>query len=79
MPYPLTLEDLITQFYENRRGRADRLRASDSSWFPRANSIRYLQDQIARAAHEHADDAMQKIFGGNAARLFRDTLGTTAE
>ena len=45
MPYPLTLEALIRKFYETI-GPDRILFGSDSSWFPRGFSIRYLQDQI---------------------------------
>jgi uncharacterized protein len=71
MPYPLTLEDLIRKFHETIG--ADRiLFGSDSSWFPRGFSIRYLQDQIRACRFMNLPDAdLRKIFGGNAARLFR--------
>lgn len=70
MPYPLTLEDLIRKFYETV-GPERIVYGSDSSWFPRGYSIRYLQDQIRACRFmnlQHAD--LQLIFGGNAARLF---------
>jgi hypothetical protein len=70
MPYPLTLEDLIRKFYETV-GPERIVYGSDSSWFPRGYSIRYLQDQIRACRFMNMPhDAMQKIFGGNAARLF---------
>ena len=45
---------------------------SDSSYFPRGFAIRYLQDQI-RDCRELglADEHVQMIFAGNAARLFK--------
>ena len=45
MPYPLTLDDLLRKFHETV-GPDRILFGSDSSWFPRGFSIRYLQDQI---------------------------------
>jgi len=71
MPYSLTLEDLIRKFYETVG--ADRiLFGSDSSWFPRGFSIRYLQDQIRACRFMNLpNDALRKIFGDNAVRLFR--------
>jgi uncharacterized protein len=71
MPYPLTLEDLIRKFLETV-GPDRILFGSDSSWFPRGFSIRYLQDQIRACRFMNlSDDVLHKIFGGNAARLFR--------
>jgi len=74
MPYPLTLDDLFRKFYETV-GPERIIYGSDSSWFPRGYSIRYLQDQIRACRFMNMPhDAMQKIFGGNAARLFRIPL-----
>jgi predicted TIM-barrel fold metal-dependent hydrolase len=71
MPYTLTLEDLIRKFYETV-GPDRILFGSDSSWFPRGFSIRYLQDQIRACRFMNLpDDALRKIFGDNAVRLFR--------
>ncbi len=71
MPYSLTLEDLIRKFYETV-GPDRILFGSDSSWFPRGFSIRYLQDQIRACRFMNLpDDALRKIFGDNAVRLFR--------
>ena len=71
MPYPLTLDDLIRKFYETV-GPDRILFGSDSSWFPRGFSIRYLQDQIRACRFMNLpDEALRKIFGGNAVRLFR--------
>jgi uncharacterized protein len=71
MPYALTLDDLIRKFYETI-GPERILFGSDSSWFPRGFSIRYLQDQIRACRFMNLpDDALRKIFGQNAVRLFR--------
>lgn len=71
MPYPLTLEDLLRKFYETV-GSERIVYGSDSSWFPRGYSVRYLQDQIRACRFLNLpDDALRNIFGGNAARLFR--------
>ena len=70
MPYPLTLEDLFRKFYETI-GPERIVYGSDSSWFPRGYSIRYLQDQIKACRFMNlSHEDLQKIFGGNAARLF---------
>ena len=69
--WKLTLEDLIRKFYETV-GPDRILFGSDSSWFPRGFSIRYLQDQIRACRFMNLpDDALRKIFGDNAVRLFR--------
>jgi uncharacterized protein len=71
MPYSLTLDDLIRKFYETV-GPERILFGSDSSWFPRGFSIRYLQDQIRACRFMNLPDpALRKIFGENAMRLFR--------
>jgi uncharacterized protein len=71
MPYPLSLDDLLRKFYETI-GPERILFGSDSSWFPRGFSIRYLQDQIRACRFMNMPDAaLRKIFGENAARLFR--------
>jgi uncharacterized protein len=70
MPYPLTLDDLLRKFYETV-GPDRILFGSDSSWFPRGFSIRYLQDQIRACRFMNfPNEALRKIFGGNAVRLF---------
>jgi uncharacterized protein len=75
MPYPLTLEDLFRKFYETV-GPERIVYGSDSSWFPRGYSIRYLQDQIRACRFlNFPDDAIQAIFGRNAARLFNLPFG----
>ena len=69
MPYPLTLEDLLRKFYETV-GPERIIYGSDSSWFPRGYSIRYLQDQIRACRFMNMpQEALRLIFGGNAARL----------
>ena len=76
MPYPLTLEDLIRKFYETV-GPERIVYGSDSSWFPRGYSIRYLQDQIRACRFMNMrHEELQLIFGGNAARLFGLKLAT---
>ncbi len=70
MPYPLTLEDLLRKFYETV-GSERILYGSDSSWFPRGYSIRYLQDQIRACRYlNFPEEVLKNIFGRNAARLF---------
>ena len=70
MPYPLTLEDLLRKFYETV-GSERILYGSDSSWFPRGYSIRYLQDQIRACRFlNFPDEDLKNVFGRNAARLF---------
>ena len=70
MPYPLTLEDLFRKFYETI-GPERIVYGSDSSWFPRGYSVRYLQDQLRACRFLNLPhEALQQIFGGNAARLF---------
>lgn len=77
MPYPLTLEDLFRKFYETI-GPERIVYGSDSSWFPRGYSVRYLQDQLRACRFLNLPhEALQQIFGGNAARLFG--LGQRAE
>ena len=48
---------------------------TDSSYFPRGFSVRYLQDQI-RDCRELGltDEQLKAIFAGNAARLFKLAL-----
>ncbi len=69
MPYPLTLEDLFRKFYE-LIGPDRIIFGTDSSWFPRGFSVRYLQDQLRACRHLNFPETdVAKIFGGNAARL----------
>ena len=69
MPYPLTLEDLFRKAYENL-GPERILFGTDSSYFPRGFSVRYLQDQL-RACYSlnFKEEDIRNIFGNNAARL----------
>lgn len=69
MPYRLTLEDLFAKAYETI-GPDRILFGSDSSYFPRGFSQRYLQDQL-RVCYtlNFPDEEIKSIFGGNAAKL----------
>jgi predicted TIM-barrel fold metal-dependent hydrolase len=69
MPYRLTLEDLFAKAYETI-GPERVLFGSDSSYFPRGFSQRYLQDQL-RVCYtlNFPEEDIRKIFGGNAASL----------
>jgi predicted TIM-barrel fold metal-dependent hydrolase len=71
MPYPLTLESLFAKAYETI-GPERIVFGSDSSYFPRGFSVRYLQDQL-RACYSlnFKDEDIRAIFGGNAAQLLR--------
>ncbi len=71
MPYPLTLEDLYRKALETI-GPERILFGSDSSYFPRGFSERYLLDQL-RACYtlNVSDEDVALIFGGNAARLLQ--------
>lgn len=71
MPYPLTLEDLFRKAYETI-GPERIIFGSDSSYFPRGFSARYLHDQL-RICHQlnFSAEAIALIFGGNAARLLK--------
>lgn len=69
MPYELTLEGLFRKSYETV-GPDRIIFGTDSSWFPRGFSIRYLQDQYRACSWIGLKkDEMQKIFGGNAAKF----------
>lgn len=71
MPYPLTLEDLYRKALETV-GAQRIVFGSDSSYFPRGFSERYLLDQL-RACYTLNVPAQDValIFGGNAARLLQ--------
>ncbi|MFA5551206.1 MAG: amidohydrolase family protein [Trueperaceae bacterium] len=71
MPYPLTLEDLFRKALETV-GAERIVFGSDSSYFPRGFSQRYLLDQV-RACYtlNVSQEDVALIFGGNAARLLR--------
>ncbi|HEX7003787.1 MAG TPA: amidohydrolase family protein [Trueperaceae bacterium] len=69
MPYELTLEDLFAKAYQTI-GPERVLFGSDSSYFPRGFSQRYLQDQLRVCYHlNFPEEEVRLIFGGNAARL----------
>lgn len=69
MPYPLTLEDLFRKAYENL-GPERIVFGTDSSYFPRGFSVRYLQDQLRACYSLNFKEAdIRAIFGNNAARL----------
>jgi hypothetical protein len=74
MPYDLSLKSLFRKYLETI-GSERIIFGTDSSWFPRGFAVRYLQDQI-RACRELnlSHDALQEIFGGNAARLLKIKL-----
>ncbi|MEW6523506.1 MAG: amidohydrolase family protein [Bacillota bacterium] len=69
MPYRLDLEDLFRKTWE-LLGPERLVFGTDSSWFPRGFSRRYLLDQL-RVCWQLGmkQDDVQLIFGGNAARL----------
>ncbi len=69
MPYPLDLEGLFRRFLESA-GPARVIFGSDSSWFPRGFSARYLEEQMRvclRLGLPEGD--LRAVFAGNAARL----------
>lgn len=69
MPYPLTIEDAFKKFHE-LIGPERIVFGTDSSWFPRGFSIRYLQDQLRACRYLNLpEEDIALIFGGNAARL----------
>ncbi|OQY97468.1 MAG: hypothetical protein B6D41_03445 [Chloroflexi bacterium UTCFX4] len=71
MPEELTIKMLYRKYLETIG--PDRLIfATDSSWFPRGFAIRYLQDQLRDCRELNlSPETLQKIFGGNAARLLK--------
>ena len=78
MPYPLSLDDLFRKAYETL-GPERILFGTDSSYFPRGFSVRYLQDQL-RSCYwlNFKDEDIRNIFGNNAARLLGlEPLGPT--
>jgi predicted TIM-barrel fold metal-dependent hydrolase len=71
MPYELTLESLFRKAYETV-GSERIVFGTDSSWFPRGFSIRYLQDQYRVCQWiGMKDEDIENIFVNNAARLLR--------
>jgi predicted TIM-barrel fold metal-dependent hydrolase len=69
MPYPFDLASAFRKFYETV-GPKRIIFGTDSSWFPRGFSYRYLQDQVrvCRQLNFHEAD-MEQIFARNALRL----------
>ena len=69
MPYTLSLEDLFRKAYETI-GPERIIFGTDSSWFPRGFSYRYLQDQL-RVCYwlNMKREDIEAVFGGNARRL----------
>ncbi len=71
MPYPLDLESAFRKAYETM-GPERIIFGSDSSWFPRGFSLRYLQDQLRICRQLNFPQAdIQMIFSGNARRLLK--------
>ena len=69
LPYPLTLEDLFRKAYETL-GPERIIFGTDSSYFPRGFSHRYLQDQLRVCYNlSFKEEDIKNIFSGNAARL----------
>lgn len=71
MPYPMDVKTALRKFYE-LIGPDRILFGTDSSWRPRGFVHQYLELQV-RAARELRlpEEDIQKIFAGNAARLYR--------
>ncbi len=71
MPYELTLESLYRKAYETV-GSERIVFGTDSSWFPRGFSIRYLQDQYRVCQWiGMKDEDIENIFVNNAAHLLK--------
>ena len=71
MPYELTLKDLFRKFLETI-GPERIIFGTDSNWLPLGFTERYLADQIRELRYMKVnEDAIQLIFGGNAARLLK--------
>jgi predicted TIM-barrel fold metal-dependent hydrolase len=69
MPYPLDLKTLFGKFLDTAGPRRI-IFGTDSSWFPRGFSHKYLEAQLAACKELGVADAdMQMMFAGNAARL----------
>ncbi len=69
VPYQLTLEDLFRRAYETM-GSGKIVFGTDSSWFPRGFSHRYLEEQVRTCRQiGMKDQDVTAVFGGNAARL----------
>ncbi|HWI65677.1 MAG TPA: amidohydrolase family protein [Symbiobacteriaceae bacterium] len=70
LPYEMNTQLALRKFYETI-GPERIIFGTDSSWFPRGFSYRYLQDQVrdVRQMNWKQDD-IALVFGGNAARLY---------
>jgi predicted TIM-barrel fold metal-dependent hydrolase len=69
MPYPLDLESAFRKAYETVGPRRI-IFGTDSSWFPRGFSYRYLQDQVRVCRYLNLkQEDLEDIFAGNARRL----------
>jgi predicted TIM-barrel fold metal-dependent hydrolase len=78
MPYPLDLKTLFKMFLDTVGPRRI-IFGTDSSWFPRGFSHKYLDVQLAACRELDISDAdLQLIFAGNAARLLGLTLPDAA-
>ena len=74
MPYDLDLKTLFRRFLETV-GPQRIIFGTDSSWFPRGFSHKYLEVQLAACRELDVEDAdLRLIFAGNAARLLGLTL-----
>jgi hypothetical protein len=74
MPGDLTVKALFRKYLETI-GPERIIFGTDSSWFPRGFAVRYLQDQIRDLCELGlGHEALQKIFGSNAARLLKIEL-----
>ncbi len=71
VPYRLTLEDLFRRAFETI-GSGRIVFGTDSSWFPRGFSHRYLEEQVRTCRQiGMKDDDVSAVFGGNASRLLK--------
>lgn len=79
MPYPLTLEDLFRKAFETI-GPERVLFGTDSAAFPRGFAQRYLDEQL-RVCYtlNLREEAIARVFGGNAAELLQLPLAPSAE
>jgi uncharacterized protein len=69
LPESLGLEDLFRRAYETV-GPLRMVFGTDSSWFPRGFSVRYLEEQVRTCRQlGFREDDIGSIFGRNAARL----------
>jgi uncharacterized protein len=74
VPYEMTTEKAFAKYYETI-GPERIIFGTDSSWFPRGFSYRYLQDQLRDLRHLNwKQEEIQLVFGGNAARVMKVDL-----